>query len=158
MAGHTYDSVTVGGRFGGVAAAGSGSSSQYSICLLEASGWLGGQSSAQGVTKPDETTYTPTVGSTATYRAFQHSVRLFYRNNYRLTATGQVEPTFNPGGAYPGFATQPRVAHQTLLQQLQALPNVHVRLNMRVTSAKTSGNSGPSITAVVPGAPPPSVT
>jgi len=148
MADQTYDIVVVGGSLGGCAAALSAGSNQYTVCLLEPSEWLGGQYSAQGVTKPDEVTYTATVGSTATYRNFQHSVRAFYRNNYQLSPSGQGQPTFNPGGDYPGFATQPRVAHQMLLQQLQALPNVHVRLNTSVSSARVDGDYLKSVVAV----------
>jgi hypothetical protein len=142
-----YDIVVVGGSFGGCAAALAAASSGRSICLLEASDWLGGQYSAQGVTRPDETTYTPTVGSTATYRAFQHNVRAFYRNNYRLSAAGAAQPSFDPGGDYPGFSAEPLVAHQILLQQLQALPNVHVRFGYRVTSAAAAGDTIQSVTA-----------
>lgn len=150
MPDQTYDIVIVGGSLGGCAAALSAGSSQYSVCLLEASGWLGGQYSAQGVTKPDESSYTPTVGSTAAYRAFQHAVRVYYRNNFRLSPSGQSQPTLNPGGTYPGFSTQPRVAHQILLQQLQALPNVHVRLNTSVSGAQVDGDLVQSVTATGP--------
>ncbi len=145
-----YDVLIAGGSFGGCAAALAAATSGHSVCLIESSAWLGGQYSAQGVTKPDETTYTPTVGSTATYRAFQHAVRAFYRNNYRLSSSGAAQPTFDPGGAYPGFSAEPWVVHQVLLQQLQALPAVHVRLNLRVTAATMAGDTLQSVTAVDP--------
>ena len=144
----TYDIIIVGGSLGGCAAALAAGAGGSSVCLLEASGWLGGQYSAQGVTKPDESRYTPTVGSTAAYRAFQHNVRAFYRGNHKLSAGGQNQPSFNPGGAYPGFSTQPRVAHQILLQELQAMPNVHVRLNTRVTGAAVHGDAVQSLSTV----------
>ncbi|MGB6984894.1 MAG: FAD-dependent oxidoreductase [Candidatus Aquilonibacter sp.] len=140
--------IVVGGSFGGCAAALAAANGGASLCLVESSTWLGGQYSSQGVTKPDETQYTPTVGSTAAYRNFQHSVRAFYRNNYRLSPTGAAQPTFNPGGDYPGFSTEPRVAHQVLLEQLQALPDVHVRLGTRVTNATLDGDSIQSIETV----------
>jgi len=144
----TYDIVIVGGSLGGCAAALAAGSGSYSVCLLEPSGWLGGQYSAQGVTKPDESKYTPTVGSTAAYRTFQHNVRAFYRDNYNLSTAGANQPSLNPGGAYPGFSTQPKVAHQVLLQQLQAMPNVHVRLNTRVTGATVQGDTITSLSTV----------
>src|SRR5580692_7566437 len=146
----TYDIVIIGGSCGGCAAALAASAGGSSVCLVEASRWVGGQYSAQGVTKPDETQYTPTVGSTATYRAFQHAVRAFYRNNHVLSASGAAQPTFDPGGDYPGFSAEPLVVHQVLLQQLQALPSVHVRLNLRVTAANSAGDALQSITAVDP--------
>lgn len=144
----TYDIIIVGGSLGGCAAALAAGAGQFSVCLLESSGWLGGQYSAQGVTKPDENRYTSTIGSTAAYRSFQHAVRAFYRGNYHLSARGQTQPTLNPGGAYPGFSTQPRVAHQTLLQELQSMPNVHVRLNTRVTGASVQDDRVQSLTTV----------
>jgi len=144
----TYDIIIVGGSLGGCAAALSAGAGGSSVCLLEASGWLGGQYSAQGVTKPDENRYTSTVGSTAAYRAFQHNVRAFYRANYTLSARGQNQPTLNPGGAYPGFSTQPGVAHQILLQQLQAMPSVHVRLKTRVTGANVQGDTIQNLSTV----------
>jgi hypothetical protein len=147
MADQTYDIVIVGGSLGGVAAAFQAGSAGASVCLLEASDWLGGQYSAQGVTKPDENRFIETVGSTASYRAFRHNVRAFYRNNHHLSASGAAQPLFNPGGAYPGFGTEPRVAHNILLQSLQALPSVHVRLNTTVISAQTEGNLVRSVTA-----------
>jgi hypothetical protein len=144
----SYDVIIVGGSLGGCAAALAAGTERFSVCLLEASGWLGGQYSAQGVTKPDESRYTSTVGSTAAYRNFQHNVRAFYRSNYSLSAQGANQPTLNPGGAYPGFSVQPHVAHQILLQQLQAMPNVHVRLNTRVTGATVQGDVVKSLTTV----------
>lgn len=144
----SYDIIIVGGSLGGCAAALAAGAGRFSVCLLEASGWLGGQYSAQGVTKPDESRYTSTVGSTAAYRAFQHNVRAYYRGNFRLSPQGANQPLFNPGGPYPGFATQPRVAHQILLQELQALPNVHVRLNTRVIGATVQGDKVTSLNTV----------
>jgi hypothetical protein len=144
----TYDIAVVGGSCGGCAAALAASAGGRSVCLIEASNWLGGQYSAQGVTKPDETQYTQTIGSTATYRAFQHAVRAFYRNNHALSAAGASQPTFDPGGDYPGFSGEPLVIHQILLQQLQALPNVHVRLGLAATAADVVGDTVQSLTAV----------
>src|SRR6202166_5355323 len=111
-----YDVVIVGGSLGGVAAALRAGSSGASVCLLESTGWLGGQYSAQGVTRPDEKRFIETVGSTASYRAFRHNVRAFYRKNYRLSAAGAAQPTLDPGRANPGFRTEPRVAQVLLLQ------------------------------------------
>src|ERR1700688_913107 len=135
-----YDVVIVGGSLGGVAAALRAGSSGASVCLLESTGWLGGQYSAQGVTRPDENRFIETVGSTASYRAFRHNVRAFYRKNYRLSAAGAAQPALAPGGAYPGFSTEPRVAHNVLLQELQAMPSVRVRLGNTVTGAQVQGN------------------
>jgi hypothetical protein len=151
MADQSYDIVIVGGSLGGCAAALRAGAWGRSVCLLESSSWLGGQFSAQGVTRPDENRFIETVGSTAAYRGFRHNVRVFYRNNYTLSAAGSTQPLLDPGGSYPGFSTEPRVAHNILLQQLQALPSVHVRLNTVVTAANVSSDAITSITATTSG-------
>jgi len=147
MADMTYDVVIVGGSLGGVAAALSAGAQGLNVCLLEATGWLGGQYTAQGVTKPDENRYIETVGSTQSYRAFRHAVRAFYRNNYRLSARGAEQPALNPGGDYPGFTMEPLVGHNVLSQLLTDAPTVHVRLNSVVSNLEMNGNAIASITA-----------
>ena len=137
----SYDVVIAGASLGGVAAALRAASMGVSVCVLEATDWVGGQFTAQGVTKPDENRYVETVGSTASYREFRHLVRLYYRNNFQLSAAGRSQPALNPGGAYPGFAMHPRVGHEVLLQQLTAAPNLHVRLQTRVTGADVQGDT-----------------
>jgi hypothetical protein len=144
----SYDIVIVGGSLGGVAAALRAGRAGASVCLLEQSAWLGGQFSAQGVTKPDEQRFIETVGSSASYREFRHNVRAFYRNNYHLSSAGAAQPTFNPGGSYPGFAVEPKVAHAVMLKLLEELPTVHVRLKTAVTQATTADLSVTSVTTV----------
>jgi hypothetical protein len=141
----TYDIVIVGGSLGGVSAALSAAAQGADVCLLEPTGWLGGQFTAQGVTKPDENEYIETVGSTASYRAFRHLVRAYYRNNYRLSAAGAAQPLFDPGGSYPGFSMEPLVGHTVLSQLLAALPNVHVRLNQSITGVEMNSNAVQSV-------------
>jgi hypothetical protein len=148
MSDMTYDIVIVGGSLGGTSAALSAAQQGANVCLIEASSWLGGQFTAQGVTRPDENQYIETVGSTQSYRAFRHAVRAYYRNNYRLSPRGASQPLFDPGGNYPGFSMEPLVGHQILSQTLAALSNVHVRFNTQVTQVEMNGNTVVSVTAV----------
>ncbi|BDE05920.1 FAD-dependent oxidoreductase [Vulcanimicrobium alpinum] len=141
-----YDIVIVGASLGGVAAALRAGGMGADVCVLEASTWVGGQYTAQGVCKPDENKYIDSVGSTALYRWFKHLVRAYYRSNYRLTAAAAAMPLLNPGGPYPGFAVEPKVADRVLKQMLQGDAKVHLRLKNRVTSAETNGDS---VTAVI---------
>lgn len=143
----SYDVVVVGASLGGVAAALRAAAMGASVCVLEATDWVGGQFTAQGVTKPDENRYVETGGSTASYRQFRHLVRLYYRNNFRLADAGQRQPTLNPGGGYPGFSMHPRVGHDVLLQQLTAAPNNHFRPHMRVTAADVQGDTVQAVSA-----------
>jgi hypothetical protein len=147
MADQTYDIVIVGASLGGVAAALRAGAMGASVCLIEAGTWVGGQFSSQGVCRPDENAYVSTVGATVAYQSFRHDVRAFYRNNFRLSATGQQQPTFNPGGAYPGFATHPSIADTVLTQKLQALANVHLRTNTQVSGVQSQGDTVVSLTA-----------
>jgi FAD-dependent oxidoreductase family protein len=147
MAELDYDIVIVGASLGGVAAALRAANMGARVCLLEETDWVGGQFTAQGVTKPDENRYVETVGSTASYREFRHLVRLFYRNNFRLSAAGGSQPALNPGGGYPGFAMQPRVGHDVLLQQLTAAPTLHFRPQIRVTAAEVQGDTVQALSA-----------
>ena len=122
MADMNYDVLIIGGSLGGVSAALAASGNGSTVCLLEATGWLGGQYTAQGVTKPDDNQYVDTAGSIESYRAFRHAVRAFYRNNYNLSAEGTAQPEFNPGGRYPGFTMEPLVGHKVLTQLLSTAP------------------------------------
>jgi len=147
MADITYDVVIIDGSLGGVSAALSAGLHGASVCLLESTNWLGGQFTAQGVTKPDENRFIESVGSTHSYRAFRDAVRSYYLNNYRLSADGLRQPEFNPGGGYPGFSMEPLVGHKILDQLLQAEPNVHVRFGTKLTDVAMNGNAIQSITA-----------
>ncbi len=147
----TYDVLIVGGSLGGVAAALSAANQGVQVCVLEATSWLGGQYTAQGVTKPDDNQYSDSTGSTESYRAFHHAVRAYYRNNYTLSAKGAAQPEFNPGGPYPGFTMEPLVGHTVLSQMLSALPNIHVFLNWSVSNVQMNGNAVAGITAAAAG-------
>ena len=144
----SYDVVVVGASLGGVAAALRAAAMGANVCLLEPTDWVGGQFTAQGVTKPDENQYIETVGSTASYREFRHLVRLYYRNNFRLSAVGQKQPTLNPGGDYPGFSMHPRIGHNVLVQQLTAAPNIHFRPHTRVTAADVQGDTVQAVSVI----------
>ena len=149
MSALNFDVLVIGGSLGGVSAALSAGTQGANVCLIEATGWLGGQYTAQGVTKPDDNQYADTSGSTASYRAFRHAVRAFYRSTYTLSAEGQAQPEFNPGGPYPGFTMQPLVGHNVLTQLLAAQPTIKVLLNTSVTAVAmdSTGNAIASITA-----------
>jgi len=149
-----YDIVVVGASMGGVAAALRAGALGRSVCLIESSGWVGGQFTAQGVCRPDENRFIDTVGSTASYRDFRHRCRLHYRNNYRLSALGNSQPVLDPGGPYnahqPQFAVEPRVADAILKQMLGAAPSIHLRLRTTLTSVAISGDTIVSVTATGP--------
>ncbi len=88
MADVQCDVLVIGASLGGVAAALRAGAIGAAVCLVEASGWIGGQMTGQGVCTPDENEYVETVGSTAAYRDFRQRVREFYRTTYHLSAEG----------------------------------------------------------------------
>ena len=147
MADLTYDIVVVGGSFGGCAAALSAARAGKTVCLIEATGWLGGQYTAQGVNRPDINRWVETVGSTATYREFEHNCRAYYRNNFRLSARGEAQPSFNPSGPYPGFAVDPKIGHRVLDQMLSNEHNVHLRMQTTIVDAELSDDSVVAVVA-----------
>ena len=140
MADLQFDIVIAGGSLGGVAGALSAAATGASVCLIEASKWVGGQSTSQGCTRADETTYTAGAGSTASYRRFRDAVRHVYTTTYTL-AHPPAPDDFNPGGHFATFRFAPQVGHDVLMAQLRApKPAVDVRLETTVISAESDGD------------------
>jgi FAD-dependent oxidoreductase family protein len=145
MADEQYDVLVIGSSLGGVAAALRAASMGASVCLIDPGAWVGGQFTAQGVSKPDENKYIETVGSTAAYREFRHTVRAWYRANARLSAVGSSQPLFNPGGAYnpaqPQFAVEPKLGDTILKQMIQGTPKLAWRPNTTVAQFELAGDA-----------------
>ena len=79
MADIQCDVLIIGASLGGVAAALRAGAVGAAVCLVEPSGWIGGQMTGQGVSTPDENEYVETVGSTASYRDFRQRVLRAYQ-------------------------------------------------------------------------------
>ncbi len=147
-----FDVVVVGASLGGVAAALRASAMGASVCLIEATDWIGGQYSAQGLTRGDENEFTDRgVGCTASYAAFRDRARRYYTDNFALSAAGKALTPFDPGAVDASHATNlrvaPRVAHQIMEQMLaEATPAVRVLTGMQVTSLDMQG---PHVDAVI---------
>jgi hypothetical protein len=135
MAVHDYDVVIVGASFGGVAAAlAAAADAKVRVALLEPSQWIGGQATAQGVTRWDESGMDTieTTGATKSYRDLREAIRAWYRAHTALSAYGDGPyPPLNPGFGKPGypFAADPSVAHEVLKAQVAALS---ARLDLRL--------------------------
>ncbi|HEY6237123.1 MAG TPA: FAD-dependent oxidoreductase, partial [Candidatus Elarobacter sp.] len=145
MADEQYDVLVIGSSLGGVAAALRAAAMGASVCLIDPGAWVGGQFTAQGVSKPDENKYIETVGSTAAYREFRHTVRAWYRANARLSAVGSSQPLFNPGGPYnpaqPQFAVEPKLGDTILKQMIQGTPKLAWRPNTTVVGFEFAGDA-----------------
>src|SRR5438445_6621047 len=94
------DVLVVGGGLGGVAAALRAARLGGRVCLLEETGWLGGQISAQGVSHLDEHEHIEGFGGTAAYYELRNAIRAHYRSQYVLSDEARRAPRLNPGNAW----------------------------------------------------------
>jgi FAD dependent oxidoreductase len=139
-----FDVVIVGASFGGVSAAlAAASDPKVRVVLLEPTNWVGGQATAQGVTRWDEQgiALVETCGSNKSYRDLRNAIRQWYRNNASLSAYGSEQQLFNPGFAQTGypFTCDPSVANDILLGLLRALaPRLDLRLGATVSAVSVA--------------------
>jgi len=139
------DVLIVGGGLGGVSAALGAASLGASVLLVEKGNWLGGQLTSQGVCTPDEVgidgqQVVETCGSTASYRAFRHQIREWYRAKTTLSGEGQAVNPLNIGKCWvnSGFAAEPSVA-MGVLQSMLTEANVVPMLGATVSGPPVSG-------------------
>jgi hypothetical protein len=138
-----YDIVIVGASFGGVSAALSAARYGKRVALIDRSVNVGGQATAQGLTRWDEhgEVISPsTHGSTKSYQVLKDDIRSWYRTYARVGPRGAAAD-FNPGFASPGhpFSADCNVT-ETVLQQLlkDVQSNVTLLLGKAVQKANRS--------------------
>jgi FAD dependent oxidoreductase len=140
-----FDVVVVGASLGGVAAALRASAMGASVCLLEATSWIGGQYSAQGLTRGDETEWiNKGIGATELYLRFRTRAQAYYSANFTLSAGGKKLSPFDPGAPDARYATNlrvaPRAAHEVMKAMLaEATPAIAVRTEMPVHAVEMVG-------------------
>lgn len=147
-----YDVVIVGASFGGVAAAlAAAADPNVRVALLEASEWIGGQATAQGVSRWDEQglDLVESTSTTKAYREVKHAIRAWFRANVRLSPLGATAAHFNPGFATTNFpfSVDPSVTHRILKEHVAALgARLDLRLGTAVTSVDVIGTTVRSVT------------
>jgi hypothetical protein len=151
MANHDYDVVVVGGSFGGVAAAlAAAEDPNVRVALLEASEWIGGQATSQGVSRWDEASVAllQTTCGNKSYRDLRHAIAEFYHENATLSAFGAGQTHFNPGFAaqYYPFSVDPSVTHQVLHRLIAASPRLDLHLNTAVAAVDVEDGSVQQLT------------
>ena len=124
MADRSYDVVVVGASFGGVAAAlAAAADINVRVALLEATNWIGGQATSQGVSRWDEASVglLQTTCGTKSYRDLRHAIARYYHANATLSQFGAGQTHFNPGFAATNFpfSVDPKVT-QLVLRELVA--------------------------------------
>ncbi|MEM6429092.1 MAG: FAD-dependent oxidoreductase [Deinococcota bacterium] len=119
------DIAVIGGSTGGVAAALAALEQGCSVILTEATDWLGGQLTSQGVPALDEHKYIETFGGTRTYNALRAGIRERYQTTYGLTATMPDGHTpLNPGNGWVSrLCFEPKVAVDVIDGMLEPFTN-----------------------------------
>jgi hypothetical protein len=126
------DVVVAGGGMGGVAAALAGARGGVRVCMIEATEWLGGQMTSQGVSALDENRYIETTGATRTYQELRRRIRAAY---------GSAAP--NPGKCWvSALCFEPKTgvaAIQQMLAPYEKQGALQVMMRTAVVDAKVTG-------------------
>ena len=141
------DLLIVGGGTGGAAAALAATSQGIDVCLIEETDWLGGQSSAQGVSALDEHDHIEHFGGTARYYDFRNRLRRHYRDLARPEA--RVD-TFNPGQCWvTRLAFEPAIAARTIRAMIEEQPGrLSLFLRTKPFAAVSDGTSISRVSAI----------
>ncbi len=115
---YDVDIAIIGGGMGGVAAALAACDAGKTVVLTEATDWLGGQMTSQGVSALDEHKHIEYFGGTRSYMAMCEAVRQHYRHAYDVDAMPDGAP-LNPGDGWVSrMCFEPRVGAQVLQAML----------------------------------------
>ena len=115
------DVAVVGGGVGGVAAALAALGSGCTVVLTDATDWLGGQMTSQGVSALDEHAHVEYFGGTRRYYALRNRIRQAYQERYKV---GPVMPDgrtpLNPGNGWVSrLCFEPKVGVAVISEMLQ---------------------------------------
>jgi hypothetical protein len=146
---HPCDVLVVGAGLGGAAAALRAARLGGRVCLVEETGWPGGQISTQGVSALDEHAYIETFGGTGAYYELREGIRAYYRRRYTLAPAAREAPALNPGNAWVSrLAFEPR-AGAAVLGAMLAGPHgpgdLRVFYRTRAVAAEVSGGRVASV-------------
>jgi hypothetical protein len=94
------DIAIIGGSMGGVAAALAVLEQGYKVILTEATDWLGGQMTSQGVSAFDEHPHIETFGCTRRYSELRQRIREHYQERYGVNAVMKNGQPLNPGNGW----------------------------------------------------------
>lgn len=133
------DVLVVGAGLGGTAAALRAARLGYRVCLLEETGWPGGQISTQGVSSLDEHPDIESFGGTASYYELREGIRAYYRDRYRLSPHAN-RAAFNPGNAWVSrLSFEPRAGAavlEAMMAELHEAGRLQVFYRTRAVAAE----------------------
>jgi hypothetical protein len=121
---HTCDVVIIGGGMGGVSAAYEATRAGLTACMTEATLWIGGQMTSEGVSAFDDNKWIDTTGGTLTYADLSERIRESY--HAKLPGPAKVVDhalvNFNPGNCWVSrLCFEPRPALDVLQSMVQPL-------------------------------------
>jgi len=97
---YTCDIAVIGAGMGGVAAALAAAEAGASVVLTEATDWLGGQMTSQGVSALDEHPHIERFGGSRSYYQVREAIRAYYRERYGGPPTMPDGLPLNPGNGW----------------------------------------------------------
>ena len=116
------DVAVIGGGMGGVAAALAATEAGRQVVLTEATPWLGGQMTSQGVSAFDEHEHIETFGCTRAYHYLRDGIRAYYRLRYgapEFMAGRAGRVLLNPGNGWVSrLCFEPQAGVQVIEQML----------------------------------------
>jgi 2-polyprenyl-6-methoxyphenol hydroxylase-like FAD-dependent oxidoreductase len=119
MARHEYDIAVIGGGMGGVAAALAAVQAGARVILTEATSWLGGQMTSQGVSAFDEHALIESFGGTRSYYELRNGIRSYYREKYGAPVIMPDGAPLNPGNGWVSrLCFEPKVGLQVIEKML----------------------------------------
>jgi FAD dependent oxidoreductase len=141
-----FDIVIVGASFGGVSTALAAARYGKRIALIDPGGNVGGQATAQGLTRWDEhnEVISPnTYGSAKSYQVLKNDIRGWYRT-YSKVGPGGSASDFNPGFAAHGhpFSADCNVTETVLRQLLKDVEQYVTLMLDTAVSGATVTNGG----------------
>jgi hypothetical protein len=114
------DIAIIGGSMGGVAGALAALEQGYTVILTEATNWLGGQMTSQGVSALDEHPHIETFGRTERYHKLRERIRVFYQEKYGVRAVMKNGQPLNPGNGWVShLCFEPKVGVKVLQEMLE---------------------------------------
>ena len=117
------DVLVVGAGLGGCAASLRATQLGCRVCVVEETGWPGGQISSQGNSALDEHRYIETFGGTSSYYKLREGIREYYRTKYNLTRAAAENRNLNPGNAWVSrLSFEPR-AGAAVLEAMMSAPH-----------------------------------
>jgi hypothetical protein len=114
------DIAIIGGSMGGVAAALAALEQGYSVILTEATDWLGGQMTSQGVSALDEHPHIEVFGCTKRYKELRERIRNHYQESYSVGAIMKNGQPLNPGNGWVSrLCFEPKVGERVIRDMLE---------------------------------------